>query len=204
MNREWLFIHGWGYGADAWDPWIPLLPLGDVMRRYDRGYFGQPQEAVFETGLHRVLVTHSLGLAFYDPSAMGECDEWIVIGGFTRFHADEGGKRVTRRMRDRLATEPLAVVREFRKACGDALTPIPTQMDPARLATDLNLLDRVEAPISLMREIGKISILHARADTVVPPERAAGMGFPVITHPDAHHALSYTHARWCWTSSQQL
>lgn len=201
MNREWLFIHGWGYGAEAWDPWAPLLPIGDVMRRYDRGYFGHPQEAVFETGLHRVLVTHSLGLAFYDPAVMGECDEWILIGGFHRFHADESGKRVTKRMRERLASDPMAVVREFRSACGDGLTPIPTQMDAARLSADLHLLDRVEAPISLMRDIGKITILHARPDAVVPPDRAAGLGFPLITHPDASHALPFTHAAWCWNSS---
>lgn len=200
MNREWLFIHGWGYGADTWTPWLKRIAPGDLFHTYDRGYFGQPVQACFTSASHRILVTHSMGLLFYDPSIMGRADHWVVIGGFDRFHGQQGGRRMTARMRARLGSDPSGVVREFRERCGDADPRIPETIEPRRLIEDLTLLDEVHAPISLMRETRKMSILHARSDAIVPLERASGLGFPLHLHPDGTHALPFTHTDWCWTS----
>lgn len=205
MSRHWILVHGWGYDATAWDPFRAHIPATDTVACVDRGYFGASADATFPSapGL-RILVTHSLGQSFMDVERMGMPDIWIVIGGFDRFIDTPAHARPLRRMRTKLDTEPDAVLRDFYARCGEPdRLPKPIQ-DLPRLASDLERLEHAEAPISIMRQCGKIVILHARCDAIVPIERAERLGFAVVRHPEGSHALPFNDSPWCWKSINPL
>jgi pimeloyl-[acyl-carrier protein] methyl ester esterase len=205
MSRQWLFIHGWGYDASAWQPLIDLLPPEDSVACVDRGYFGAPTDAAFTSApSQRVLVTHSFGQQLFDAERMGLPDLWILICGFDRFIDTPTQARPLRRMRSKLDTEPDAVLRDFYARCGEpGRVPRPIR-DLPRLAADLERLVHAEAPISVMRQCRKIVILHARFDAIVPIERAERLGLPVVSHPEGSHALPFNHSHWCWKSINPL
>ncbi len=205
MSRQWLFIHGWGYDASAWHPFIALLPPEDSVACVDRGYFGTPAHAAFTSAPgQRILVTHSAGQQFFDVERMGLPDIWIVIGGFDRFIGTPEQARPLRRMRSKLDTEPDAVLRDFYARCGEPDRVSRPIRDLPRLAADLERLGHAEAPISIMRQCRKIGILHARCDAIVPIERTEGLGFPVVIHPEGSHALPFKESAWCLNSINPL
>lgn len=205
MSRQWLFVHGWGYDASAWDPLVARLPAEDTVARYDRGYFGAPADAAFTPapGL-RILVTHSLGQSFVDITRTGYPDVWVLIGGFDRFIDTPAEARPLRRMRTKLDTEPEAVLRDFHVRCGEPDRVHLPIADPHRLAADLELLEHAEAPISVMRQCGKIVILHARQDAIVPIRRAERLGGQMVVHPEGSHALPFNEPLWCWKTLNPL
>lgn len=200
MSSEWLFIHGWGYDASAWKPWKKLIPETDVIHTYDRGYFGTPKEARFESDRHRILVTHSLGHVFFNPDTMGMPDIWVVISGFDRFCDTDIEKRPTRRMRDRLRMGVEPVLHAFYEHSGDLVRMVPSTQDAGKLSDDLILLEESEFASSVMRRCGKMVILHARHDRIVSIDKAQRLGFPLTIHPGDSHALPYTEPDWCWNS----
>lgn len=205
MSRQWLFIHGWGYDASAWQPLIDLLPPEDSVACVDRGYFGTPADAAFTSAPgQRVLVTHSLGQQFFDPERMGLPDVWILIGGFARFVDSPAQVRPLRRMRSKLDTNPQAVLSDFHARCGEPGRVTNPIRDLPRLAADLEWLEHAEAPISVMRQCRKIVILHARGDAIVPIERVEPLGYPIVLHPEGSHALPFIESRWCWKSINPL
>ncbi len=197
MNREWLFIHGWGYDASAWDSWLERLHPEDTVACFDRGYFGKPTHAAFTTSKPRILVTHSLGQSFYDPETMGVPDVWVLISGFERFADNDSERRVTRTMRQRLVTHSAEVLAAFYANCGDAERPVPPNPDTERLTSDLILLEESEASISVMRQCRKMVILHTRHDRIVPIERVERLGFPVVIHPGGAHSFPFLEPQWC-------
>lgn len=204
MSSEWLFIHGWGYDASAWDPWKKLIPHTDIILYYDRGYFGAPYEPNFATDRRRILVTHSLGQEFFDPDTMGMPDVWVVISGFDRFCDSDIDKRTTRRMRDRLRMGVEPVLQAFYENSGDQMRGIPAVQNAAKLSDDLILLEQSEFASSVMRRCGKMVILHARHDRIVALDKAQRLGFPVSIHPGDNHALPFTEPDWCWNSLKQM
>lgn len=205
MSRHWVFIHGWGYDATAWEPLIAQLPAEDSVTCVDRGYFGAPADATFNPASSlRILVTHSLGQSFVDLERLGQPDIWILIGGFDRFIDSPAQARPLRRMRSKLDTDPDAVLRDFYARCGEAdRLPKPIRNLP-HLTADLKLLEHAKAPISVMRQCRKIVILHARNDAIVSIDRAERLGFPVVIHPDGSHALPFKDSFWCWKSINLL
>lgn len=205
MSRHWIFIHGWGYDASAWESLIAHLPAEDSVACVDRGYFGKPTNAAFDpTSSLRILVTHSLGQSFVDVEKMGQPDIWVMIGGFDRFIDSPADARPLKRMRHKLETDPESVLRDFYARCGEPHRPVKPLHDRHRLAADLKRLETAEAPISEMRQCRKIVILHARCDEIIPIERIERLGFPVVSHPEGSHALPFNESPWCWKTLNPL
>jgi hypothetical protein len=204
MSSEWLFIHGWGYDASAWESWKNLIPVTDFIHHYDRGYFGAPNDPSFATDRRRILVTHSLGCVFFDPDTMGMPDIWVVISGFDRFCDSDIEKRTTRRMRDRLRMGIVPVLQAFYENSGDKERGIPQNHDLDKLSDDLILLEENESASSVMRRCGKMVILHARHDRIVAIDKAQRLGFPLTIHSGDSHALPFTEPDWCWNSLKNM
>ncbi len=196
--REWILRHGWGYDAGAWDAFAALIPPTDRVLRFDRGYTGAPADPRFT---HpdieaRILVTHSMGITFTHPEVDGACGTRLILGGFDRFHGHPTGIRVTERMRERLRNGDAGVLREFHAACGDPGRggyERPWNWD--LLIDDLHRLDRWRAGDSMMNLPGKIAILHARADRIVPVERGQALaelaGVPLRILDGVGHSFPY-------------
>ena len=110
-----LFIHGWGFDAAFWDELAGLLP-GFRTEIDDRGYFGRPYAPRIDGDC--VIVAHSFGamraLAAPPPHWRG----LVAINGFDRFTPGVP-RRVLDRMIAKFAEEPVTVLAEFRRRCGD-------------------------------------------------------------------------------------
>lgn len=196
-----LFIHGWGFAADFWDPLAALLPEFGQVRR-DRGYFGKPSEPLIEGPV--VAVAHSFGAmwALRDPPAA--CRGLVAINGFDRFAAQGElpgvPARVIDRMVARFGDEPVAVLAEFRRRCGSE-APFAAP-NPELLREDLEALGNLDCSAISAQAPYPILSLQGAADTILPPAlRAAAFGsaprFERATHPSGGHLLPHTDSAYC-------
>ena len=185
-----VLLHGWGFDAHLWDALVELLPRYPIVR-WDRGYFGRPQDGGIEGPI--VGVGHSLG-AMLLAEALPPHAPLIAINGFDHFTGPDGvALRVVERMQARFAEEPATVLTEFRARCG--APPMEDSLDPKRLAHDLALLatHRVEAGSRAILSLqgGMDPILPACLREAVFPEAVRA------TQDQAGHLLPVTHAAWC-------
>lgn len=196
-----LFLHGWGFDASFWDELAVLLPDWRSQRD-DRGYFGARREFVPEEEC--LIVAHSFGAMRALAAAAPRCRGLVAINGFDRFTAagDAPGvsPRILDRMLTRFASEPQAVLSDFRRRCGSDAPFGPT--DVARLNDDLLALRDGDGRAQSKQWPSSILSLQGAQDPLLP----AGMREAVFaeaqscqrrTHPDAGHLLPVSDAPYC-------
>ncbi|MDX3905075.1 MAG: alpha/beta fold hydrolase [Pigmentiphaga sp.] len=193
-----VLVHGWGFDASVWDALRAHLP-GWTLHAADAGYFG---EAVAEPRPPAyVAVGHSLGAMRCLATTDRGCRGWVLINGFTRFSAADDFPagvpvRVIDRMVSKLATDPAAVVNEFRRRCGAA--PAAGVPNAAALAADLLQLRNGDARKEWAQRRIPVCVLAGEADPVVAPALTrASFGTSVAWQPDGGHLLPLTHPAWC-------
>jgi pimeloyl-ACP methyl ester carboxylesterase len=158
----------------------------------------------------KVLVAHSFGLHCIAQEVIADADLLVILSGFEAFHTSEKAlsRRAIRRMLLRLKDDHRSVLREFYSACfGDSPWPsslLDTQeaCDLALLAHDLRRLDAERISLENLSRAKSILILHGAKDIVTPVELAANLhkqlpDSRLVIHPDAGHALPFTHPNWC-------
>lgn len=194
-----LLVHGWGFGPDLWDGVRSHLRGFDA-DAVDLGHFGPVHVPEPPPGRRVVAVGHSFGVLWLLCRAPFRWDGLVAVNGFPRFIAAGGHdpavpRRVLDRMVARFATDPAAVLVEFRRRCR-ADAPLPEGMRPDRLAADLAFLRDGDGRAALS---APTLALAGRLDPIVPPamtERAFA-GFDTRWHPDGGHMLPLTHPVWC-------
>ncbi|MBB2156494.1 alpha/beta fold hydrolase [Gluconacetobacter diazotrophicus] len=205
-----LFVHGWGFTPDFWQPVQDRLGRQDAVR-LDFGFFGP---ACMEARPARpyVAVGHSLGalwLLLHRPAA---CLGMVLINGFARFGAAADYRqgvpaRVIDRMVQGLDHNADGVVATFRDRAGIG-TPPPGAADPDRLARALAILRDADArPLLASPDaLPPVAVLAGRVDPIVSPAMtdacfhdrlavdwiADGGHLLPLTHPDAC-AAAITH-----------
>lgn len=197
------FLHGWSGEAGLWR-WLVDELAGFDCALEDRGYFGK----AVAVEAADVVVTHSLGTLRALATPPQGMRALVAINGFDRFSAapDFPGvpARVLDRMAQRLATDPLATVSEFRQRCG-ALPP-SAMPDPAPLAADLA---RLRDEDHRGRWAGPLLVIHGARDPIVPPAMQAATfadrpDAARLTLPEHGHLAPVTAAKSCAAAIRTL
>lgn len=168
--------------------------------------------------IQRILILHSFGLHLCPIETIQQSDRVIIFGGFLCFHPEESrlnrrSKRVVGKMGDRLQTHPLEVLQQFWTNCyapvsrlGKGATATP-QVNIQLLHQDLERLNTVNSDetshlLSALRQIPNRTMIHGEADQIVPLSQGAkladAVSAPLITVPNAGHALPFSHPDQCW------
>ena len=163
-----LFVHGWGYDADFWDPLRQAL--GDLPGvALDLGYFGAKDTAIPD-GV-TLLVGHSLGFLWLARQPALRHLPLIGINAFPRFV--EGGDykpaiapRVLERMRRRIIADPQDVLGEFWHRAG-AAGPDKAP-DVAALTEGLDHLATWDERENLARSARSMRLIAGEEDAIVP------------------------------------
>jgi len=203
MSVELVFIHGWGFDANFWNPLAALLPQFRQSRA-DLGFFGAPAEDIKSKTGTRVLIGHSLGF-LHGLRSQRDWDGWIAINGFLRFASSTRNGCVVpqslRAMRVALQSDPAKARRDFYQLIG-AQPAIAGAPDLARLTAGLDELRDLDGnDILSSLDIPGLA-LAGRLDPLVPPavseelgQKAQGGGLAV--HDEAGHLLPETEPSWC-------
>ena len=167
---------------------------------------------------HRILILHSFGLHLCPIEIIQQSDQVIIFGGFLCFHPEESrlnrrSKRVVGKMGDRLQTHPLEVLQQFWTNCYAPVFPLSkeatakSQVNIQLLHQDLERLNTVTIAetsplLSALRHIPTLTVIHGEADQIVPLSQGAtladAVSAPLITVPNAGHALPFSHPDQCW------
>ncbi|MDN5869465.1 MAG: lysophospholipase [Nitrococcus sp.] len=213
-KAEILAFHGWGFDRNAWSAWQDYLAPCCRLQAFDRGYYGQPHDPVFsDPGSRKIIFAHSYGLHLCPPRELESCDLLVIFSGFIHFHQEtpplqKKSRLILKRMQERFATEPTAVMRDFMRRCyapaayEDHLSGKP---DLNRLAEDLCLLGRSRVTTGTFCEVPRIQILHGAEDCIVPSWQGRAL-FEALRQHDARyheiegagHGLPFSHMRKCW------
>ncbi|SSW68802.1 alpha/beta fold hydrolase [Achromobacter agilis] len=197
-----LFVHGWAFDASVWAPLRAELD-GWPQAVFDAGYFGPAREP--DIAGPAVAIGHSLGMLRLLRGLPQDCLGLVSLNGFPRFAAGPGfdagvPARMLDRMARRLASDPAAVLQDFRQRCG---TTAPfgaprTEM----LGRDLLALRDEDQRAALAALRVPLLVLAGGEDPIVPAPmtRAA---FAACPPGDLHwrecggHLLPVADAPWC-------
>lgn len=214
LKTEILAFHGWGFDRTAWSVWQPYLAPFCRLQAFDRGYYGQPYEPMFnDPNARKIIFAHSYGLHLCPPTHLESCDLLVIFSGFSCFHPQaprlqKKSRLILQRMQERFAIEPAAVIRDFMRRCYAPATyedQLSCELDLNRLAEDLRLLDHSRICIATLERARRIYILHGTDDRIVPNQRGRAL-FETLQHNQvryyevegAGHSLPFSHMRKCW------
>ena len=159
----------------------------------------------------QIAVAHSFGLHLLAEQVLAGVRLLVVLGGFQAFHPEEerAGRRSRRlvvRQRQRLASEPEALLADFYAQCFSpeiGQRAVPLVIGHQTLAADLERLDAQTLDLSPLRALPQILLLHGTEDQIVPVERAQELHRQLPKSRlqligGASHALPLTRASRCW------
>ena len=203
MSVELVFVHGWGFNANFWNPLVPLLPQFR-QSRVDLGFFGPPSEDLEPKTGARILIGHSLGF-LHGLKSRRDWDGWIAINGFTRFASSTRNGCVApqslRAMRVALQSDPAKVLRDFYQLIGakpaiagaPSLTRLTAGLDELRDLDGNDILSSFD--ISGLALAGRLDPLVPLGASEELGQKAQGGGLAV--HDEAGHLLPETDPSWC-------
>jgi len=207
---ELILVHGWGFESGCWEDWQKLAGLQLTEQPYERGYFGRRNqlESLPPPQGRRVVVAHSLGAHFLTPELLAKTELLVLVASFGQYHdgfTDQRRSRATTEaMRRKVIRSPLMVVADFHTRCGykTAFIADSSTFNTDLLAADLELLDQHRIDAKILANIPKVLLLHGGNDEINPISnsellRDALPGSVLKVHPDAPHALPFTHSNWC-------
>jgi pimeloyl-[acyl-carrier protein] methyl ester esterase len=194
-----LFVHGWGFGSDFWEPLRKLLAEWPHAVA-DLGYFGSAQ---WPKPIGPIVgIGHSYGLAHLLQTEMPPYDALIGINGFTRFTACADfpygtPARVVERMMTRLASDPIDVVNNFRARCHAAATDRTPNVE--RLACDLRNMYNGDPRAMFAKSTYPFLALAAEDDPIVLADttRASFPSERIQWSPQGGHLLPLSEPSWC-------
>lgn len=216
------FLHGWGFGPEAWAPWRTAFPDRTV-ETLDAGYFGPERMSLPDNPDGWIGIGHSLGFA----RLLSLPTSWrgmIGFGAFLHFcrkdavfPKDTGAApELLDAMNARLDADPADVLSRFVRRCGhQGICPTPPLKDGLfRLRNDLVFLRDLDLRGHAQSQVKQedtasdtstpppILLLHALDDRIVSPLLAQEATAQL---PNAHliqlgsggHALPFTRTVEC-------
>ena len=217
---EVVLQHGWAWDADAWQGWGAVAGARAKFKVLERGYFGRP--AIAWSAIERqtncqIVVAHSLGLHFLSAACLERVQLLVIVGGFQRFHPEEGvaarrSRRAVQRMLQRLPLEPQGLISDFYTQCFAPAAKECETMETANiplLERDLKRLHTDQLDLTVVETVPQTLLLHGGADRIVPLERAEHLhsqlpSSQLRVFADAGHALPFTHTQACWDVVEQV
>lgn len=195
------FVHGWGFDASLWDGVRGLIG-GEAD---DLGYFGPPFAAEWKGG-PVIAVGHSLGAMLLLGAPPRDCVGFVAVNGFDRFAGESADaaavpRRVVERMIARFRQQPVNVLADFRKRCGEE-GAVPAGVETGRLLMGLERLRDADERARSAAMACPVLVLHGSEDQILPPAMRAATfrdARDVERHelPGQGHLLPLTAAEWC-------
>ncbi len=195
-----LFVHGWAFDAAFWGPLAAALDDWP-QATFDAGYFGPGREPRPDGPV--VAIGHSLGVLRLLREAAPARIGLVSINGFARFAAAPDfaagvPTRMLDRMLNRLATQPDAVLRDFRQRCGDAAAFGAPRLAP--LTRDLQALRDEDQRVALASLAVPLLTLAGGQDPIVPApltQATFGDAAGLRWRDTGGHLLPATDTDWC-------
>jgi pimeloyl-[acyl-carrier protein] methyl ester esterase len=211
---EIIAYHGWGFDQTFWDPWsIIFSKYNYLFNRFDRGYFGDPQDPRFRHHeSKKVVMVHSYGLHLCPREQLEAADLIIIFNSFIHFHpmnypAQRLSYRNHKKMLDKLLASPEVVLHDFySRCCSENLEiklPCAINLNIDLLFQDLQRLGIEFFNLDPIKRHQEKIIFHSSLDPIVPLSQGQdlfdhmceGSTFWVI--PTADHSLPLTKTKQC-------
>ncbi|ATI11332.1 MULTISPECIES: alpha/beta fold hydrolase [Acetobacter] len=209
-----VFVHGWGFGPEFWQPVLMQLNWPDAVT-LDLGFL-KPQTTGAEKTVtlddlrqsqHHILgIGHSLGFMWLmlqrRQGVWPAESRFAGINTFACFASREDfpegvAPRIVQRMIRGLGREPAAVVNDFRQRCG-ASSVLAARCQPEALAYGLDILRTEDARADL--PLGPLNVLAGRQDEIASPSMTEA-SFRALAHikwvENGGHLLPQTHPVEC-------
>ena len=212
MQRfEAIFLHGWGFGSDFWQPLLQRLGWESVsvpdfgFLRTFSGRQGQDLQKTIKNlqqkGMPVLAVGHSLGFSWLvDQALLPVGSVFVGFNAFGRFVSGEGftegvPERVLHRMQRSIKMDPLSVVNNFRKRCGAFPVPCNNMPHVQTLCWGLTMLKNINIYAHLVSLGSRVVIMGGTQDNLVSPEmlKASVPHTVRLVWQEGGHLLPQTH-----------
>lgn len=202
-----VFIHGWGFDKNFWNPLAVMLPEYDK-QFVDLGFFGETQD--LKKNSNQILVGHSLG--FIEGMNLNhDWAGWIAINSFSNFvinHSGIGCVAFTalRAIKKRLQHDTQNTLADFYRLIGADVSTSPSTPDKDKLSLGLDHLRDAEITTALETKLPSM-VLAASHDPIVPlatSQALAKHSMTVNMHANAGHILPQSDPLWCANHIRQF
>lgn len=203
-----LAYHGWGFDSTCWQPWQKSLMEYGEFDLYDRGYFGNPLKPGIKKNERNLIVfTHSFGLHWCREEIIRNADMLVIFGGFLKFHPQAAqfkrrSRLILQQMINDFEVHPEKVLKNFYRNCYAPKEHPELEIEDLNhdlMLEDLNRLHDSELDIDLLRQSGKLCILHGADDYIVPKTKGREI-YNHLQHMSQYfeikmggHALPFSH-----------
>lgn len=197
--RTLVFVHGWGFDAQFWQPVAERLP--EFARVFVEFGFhaAQPHHPKVPGA---IVVGHSMGFPWALANVPRPWAGAIAVNAFPRFTRSPDyvagvAPRMIERMLAKFAEEPAAVTKDFLERCG-VEQPQVDDIKPAALGEALAWLAVCDERQALKTLGCPVLALAGTRDAIVPESmsRDAFAGQPLVLAEGAGHLLPRSHPEW--------
>jgi pimeloyl-[acyl-carrier protein] methyl ester esterase len=201
MTRRFVLVHGWGFNANLWDDFAPLLGDAEIVR-VDLGFISGASGDSSSFPEDAIAIGHSLGTAWLlrQFAEGGGCPfrALVAIQGFDRFCPHVPRARLAG-MRRGLKRDPAATLAAFWRACGVETFAPADALNPERLDEGLAWLTQWDLREAKAALACPVLALAARDDAIVSPSMSAAIwGDDNIRWSDwGGHVLPLSRPDWC-------
>ena len=197
--RTLVFVHGWGFDAQFWQPVAERLP--EFARVFvEFGFHGAAPHHPKVPGA--IVVGHSMGFPWALANLPRPWAGAVAINAFARFTRSPDfvsgvAPRMIERMIGKFAEEPKAVTADFLGRCGVA-EPHVDDIRPQPLGEALAWLAVCDERAALKNIGCPVLALAGTRDAIVPEpmSREAFAAHPMTLAEGADHLLPRSHPEW--------
>ncbi len=205
MKPPIVFIHGWGFNSQLWQPVRERLE-GRKTGTIDLGFIKGGETSWHDYETPAIYVGHSLGVLWL----LHECQQGkvkpalkalISIAGFSNFMAFTRPETLAQ-MEEGLIKNPSGQLNHFWRAAGAKGWLDQPEANIDRLKEGLAWLESWDMSAVSKTIDAPIYSIAAKEDRIVPAEatrnewQSSPRHFPVIWHETAPHTLPLSHPDW--------
>lgn len=208
QNYRLLFVHGWGFSKEFWQPVTDLLQ--DFYIDYiDLGYLNDQQisddelQSIKKHQDRIIAIGHSLGFLYLLKQFPLNFHHYVAINSFLRFSkVDDFGSgvslRVLQRMSKGVEKDSFSVLFQFYKQCQYLQEPT-AMLNKEQLKTGLEWLETDDLRSNLSDIANKLTVIASDQDPVVSKEmtKESFKEHPVQWVTDTTHLLPITKPVLC-------
>ena len=191
-----VFVHGWAFGADLWQPVIRELDFRVKISCVDLGFFSNPHNHdVLQQ--NAVYIGHSMGAMWILKNAAPHMKGLVSICGFDCFKAHVEPRQLLAMQRgvERNLSRQLKM---FWTACGVPDYGTKGEADQSALHEGLKQLSDWDLSDELTKYSGPRLILASEDDQIVPKQMSCDIwgGDNIHWSKDGGHVLPFTKPKW--------
>ena len=192
-----VFVHGWGFTPDLWQPIQENLVSHELIS-IDLGYFGSPPSPISSLPDKALYIGHSLGVMWILNHAANKLSGLISINGFDCFYRYVP-KKVLQKMEKGIERDSELQLNAFYSQCSAIKITIPSPPDRDNLLKGLSDLSNLDLRQKKMSQKRPISVLASCNDLIVPETMTQKIWDTsnITWSRSGGHLLPLTQPEWC-------